>query len=225
MGRTGIPSPAIPPLSTVVQTVGSATYGALLRNAAGVTTREALAGFALCVLIAGCVVVTGYFLQTLWSGFDSFATVSNAIPTVTLAPILIAFVAREQVPVATAVVAAYFPCYTAFRDALQRGRAADRDVFRVLGASRLRTLLLLDFPAAASTLIAGMPIVLTGAFHGAVLGEWFGAEQGLGVVILAALQNGQYSLLWSASAVAAALSILAYAACSALAAAAHRQLD
>jgi NitT/TauT family transport system permease protein len=45
---------------------------------------------------------------------------------------------------------------------------------------------------------------------GAVIGEWFGAPIGLGIVILNTMQNFQIPLMWATVLVVAAISLSAY---------------
>ena len=59
-------------------------------------------------------------------------------------------------------------------------------------------------------LASGLKAAVSASFIGAILGEWFGAPQGLGLVILNAMQNFQIPLMWAAVTVAAALSLAAF---------------
>ena len=43
-----------------------------------------------------------------------------------------------------------------------------------------------------------------------MLGEWFGAPRGLGVLIVSAMQNYQIELLWAAALLAAGMSMIAF---------------
>jgi NitT/TauT family transport system permease protein len=45
---------------------------------------------------------------------------------------------------------------------------------------------------------------------GAVIGEWFGARRGIGVLLVSSMQNMQVNQLWAAALTAAAVSLLAY---------------
>ena len=57
---------------------------------------------------------------------------------------------------------------------------------------------------------------MSASFIGAILGEWFGAPQGLGLVILNAMQNFQIRLMWAAVTVAAVMSLTGFLAAAAL---------
>ncbi|RXH58279.1 Hydroxymethylpyrimidine ABC transporter, transmembrane component [Granulicella sibirica] len=55
-----------------------------------------------------------------------------------------------------------------------------------------------------------MKLAVTTAMIGAVVGEWFGAPTGLGIVILNTMQNFQIPLMWAAVLVVAAISLTGY---------------
>ena len=69
----------------------------------------------------------------------------------------------------------------------------------------------IDAIAALPHLLRGMKLSAGSAMIGAIIGEWFGAPSGLGVVVLNSMQNFQISLLWAAGLVITALTLAAYA--------------
>jgi NitT/TauT family transport system permease protein len=75
-----------------------------------------------------------------------------------------------------------------------RGVGRDyHDVARVFGASRLQTLLLVELPLAAPTLLSGLKLGLTLSIMGAVVGEFVAADSGLGFMINSAVGNFEVS--------------------------------
>src|SRR5919202_1182861 len=63
----------------------------------------------------------------------------------------------------------------------------------VFGASRLQTLLLVELPLAAPTLLSGLKLGLTLSIMGAVVGEFVAADSGLGFMISNAVGNFEVS--------------------------------
>jgi NitT/TauT family transport system permease protein len=55
-----------------------------------------------------------------------------------------------------------------------------------------------------------MKVSVTAAMIGAIVGEWFGAPAGLGVVIVNTLENFQVPLMWATILVVAAISLTGY---------------
>ena len=69
----------------------------------------------------------------------------------------------------------------------------------MLGAKAARRLWRLELPAAVPTIASGARLSLAAAMIGAVLGEWFGAPHGLGLIIIGAMQNFQIPLFGARS--------------------------
>ena len=69
---------------------------------------------------------------------------------------------------------------------------------------------MVQFPNALPTLIDGLKLGVSTAVLGAILGEWFGAPAGLGVLIVSSMQNFQINLLWSAAIIGTVMSGAAY---------------
>ena len=86
----------------------------------------------------------------------------------------------------------------------------------VLGATRIQRLIHVDLPAAVPALVTGVKLAIPGALIGAILGEWFGAPRGLGILIVNAMQNFQIPLLWSAVLLTALTSLLLFGAATVL---------
>jgi NitT/TauT family transport system permease protein len=78
---------------------------------------------------------------------------------------------------------------------------------RVLAASRGEILMRFQLPSALPYLFSGARIAANLALIGAVVGEWFGADRGLGRVILVANANLDLSALFAAVLVLAAVGV------------------
>ena len=57
----------------------------------------------------------------------------------------------------------------------------------------------------------GLKLAAPAALAGAIFGEWYGAERGLGVLLIGAMQSGRAERLWAASLISAACGLLAFA--------------
>jgi ABC-type nitrate/sulfonate/bicarbonate transport system permease component len=80
------------------------------------------------------------------------------------------------------------------------------------GADRWQRLRYLDLPAAAPSFLSGLKVSVTAAMIGAIVGEWFGAPTGLGIVILNTMQNFEIPLMWAAVLLVAMISLAGYGA-------------
>src|SRR5262249_40203206 len=112
-----------------------------------------------------------------------------------------------------AIAAAHvaFILYVSASSGLAAASQAHHDLLSALGASRWQRLWRLDLPVALPALATGLKLAVPAALIGTVIGEWFGAPRGLGVLIVNAMQNFQIPLLWSVVVLIAATSLILYA--------------
>ncbi|MEJ5222802.1 MAG: ABC transporter permease subunit, partial [Tepidiforma sp.] len=110
--------------------------------------------------------------------------VSQTIPMVVLAPLLIVWFGFGMTPkVVVVALWGFFPVAVATADGLMH---ADREMVglvRSMGANRLQVLRYIAVPAALPAFFSGLKIAAAYAVGGAVVGEWIGASSGLGLYI------------------------------------------
>ena len=115
---------------------------------------------------------------------------SQAIPIVVLAPLFVlAFDYGIGPKLAIVALICFFPITVNLLDGLRSAPPELLKLMRSMGASRLRTLRKVELPAALPSLFSGLKIAATVSVIGAVFGEWAGADEGLGRLVL--LGNNQ----------------------------------
>jgi ABC-type nitrate/sulfonate/bicarbonate transport system permease component len=115
---------------------------------------------------------------------------SQAIPIVVLAPIFVlAFDYGMGPKVAIVALISFLPITINLLDGLRSVRPEILKLMRSMGASRLRTLRSVELPSSLPFLFSGLKIAATVSVIGAVFGEWAGADEGLGRLVL--LANNQ----------------------------------
>ena len=115
---------------------------------------------------------------------------SQAIPIVVLAPLFVlAFGYGIGPKLAIVALICFFPITVNLLDGLRSAPPELLKLMRSMGASRLRTLRSVELPAALPSLFSGLKIAATVSVIGAVFGEWAGADEGLGRLVL--LGNNQ----------------------------------
>lgn len=210
IGRSGLWGESFPALSTIGQAFGTEGQRNLLRRALARTAESAALGLALGAAVALLMACCSSVWPRLRRGIDSMATGIYAIPTITFGPVFILVAGPESTPIVLSALSAYFPIFVALDSGLRFAPAAQRDLATVLGASRTRAFARVDFPSALPAFIDGLRLGAPGAVLGAVLGEWFGAPRGLGVLIISSLQNVRIPQLWAAALLCVGCSLVAY---------------
>ena len=156
--------------------------------------------------------MVSYVLPPLRPGLDRLAVTVNAIPAVVLGPIFILLVSRELTPALLAAISVFFLIYVAVASGLRTASAGLTAMMTTFGAGSWQRLRYLDLPSAVPSLLSGVKVSVTAAMIGAVVGEWFGAPTGLGIVILNTMQNFEIPLMWAAVLLVALISLAGYGA-------------
>jgi NitT/TauT family transport system permease protein len=177
----GQPSKIVDQLKTWIQ---QGTDAGPLSQQIFVTLEEAVLGFLIGVVLG---VVCGIALgrvQLLSEIFSPYIKVMNSIPRIVLGSIFILWLGLGLASkVALAVVLVFF---AVFFNAFQGAREVDRNLVanaRILGASRRQVTRHVVLPSAMTWIIASMHVSFGFALIGAIVGEFLGAQKGLGLLI------------------------------------------
>ncbi len=149
-----------------------------------ITLEEAVLGFvigAVAGVVLGILLGRARFVAEVAAPFIKAA---NAVPRIVLASLFIIWFGLGLTSkVATAVVLVFF---AVFFNAFQGAREVDRNLVnnaRILGASRTQVLTSIVVPSATSWIFASLHAAFGFALIGAVVGEYAGADKGLGLLI------------------------------------------
>ena len=211
VGLYQLMGPSWPALSDVLRKLGDPNSFGLFQRAASATLASAAEGYVLGAAAGISLAMLARVAPLLGPGTSNLAALANSIPMIALGPIFLILMSRTAVPAAVASIHVLFICYVALNSGFKAATRSHQDLLTVLGASRLQRLLRLEIPAALPALANGLRLAVPVALIGALIGEWFGAPRGLGVLIVNAMENFQIVLLWSAVLLTATSSMLGYA--------------
>jgi ABC-type nitrate/sulfonate/bicarbonate transport system permease component len=209
-GKSGIAGRTLPALTDVLRVYTVSWRRALLLRAAIATSSSAGLGLLLGAVLGCTTALIARLLPVLSPGLNRLAVVVNALPAIALGPILIVTAGREATPVLLAAIPVYFLLYVAASSGLGSADHRLEQLFLASGAGRWKRFVYLGAISALPALLSGLKLAVTTAMIGAVVGEWFGAPTGLGIVILNTMQNFQIPLMWATVLVTAAISLSAY---------------
>jgi len=134
---------------------------------------------------------------------------TQALPVFALAPLLTLWLGYGLwSKVAMAVLIIYFPVTSAFLDGLMRTPQGFLDQARIMGATPMTTMMRIRIPAALPSLGSGLRLAAVYAPIGAVIGEWVGASQGLGYLMLLANGRAKIDLMFAALIVLAVMAVI-----------------
>lgn len=185
-------------------------YG-LMGRALAVTLSNAAAGFVLgnlAAVILACIALIWPRSQTFVTGV---ALVVFCLPLVATGPILrVLFGPGEGPQIVLAALAVYYTTLIPLLVGLKAAPATWFDLVRSYGRSGFSELLHVRMMASLPYLFAGLQIAAPAAFLGAMVGEFTGAERGMGVLTIRAMRALDVEMTWALASVATAVAVLAY---------------
>jgi ABC-type nitrate/sulfonate/bicarbonate transport system permease component len=163
---------------------------ALLLDNLGTTLLEVLLGLAVAVALGAAAALAMHLARPLRDAAYPLLIGSQAIPIVVVAPLLVlAFDYGIGPKIAIVALVCFFPVTVNLMDGLRAADPALLKLMRSLGATRAQTLWKVELPSSLPYLFSGLKIAATVSVIGAVFGEWAGAEQGLGRLVLLGTQQ------------------------------------
>ncbi|HET6831301.1 MAG TPA: ABC transporter permease [Solirubrobacterales bacterium] len=157
----------------------------LLLDNTWVTAGEILIGFTAAIVLGVLLAILIRSSRTVERALYPWLVASQMVPVVALAPIFVIWTGFDLRPkVMVIALVAFFPIAVNTIDGL---RAVDPQLLRLLRtlrASRWQRFRYARAPAALPFLFSGLKVAAALAVIGAVFGEWVGASEGLGYLIL-----------------------------------------
>jgi len=154
----------------------------LLAENAVITLQEAFAGMFFGVLTGFVFAVIMDNSEILYKAFYPILVITQTIPSVAIAPLLVLWFGYEMLPkVILVIIATFFPVTVGLLDGF---RSADSDavgMLRSMGASRFQIFRYIKFPSSLPQFFSGLRIAAAYSVVGAVISEWLGGFGGLGV--------------------------------------------
>lgn len=174
----------------------------------GVTLGEAMAGFALsavCGVALSAALVHSRFLER---GLLPYVIVSNAIPIIAIIPLLTIWVGFGMTSkVLIAAIITFFPIVTNTTRGLKSADPRVLEFMRSINARRRHVLCKVQLPAALPFMFAGFKIAASLSLVGAVVAEFYGADRGLGQLVITSANEMRTDLLFVCITVLAVLGI------------------
>lgn len=192
-----LPPFILPPPSQIIAI--SATRAPLLAGHAATTGIEILLGLALAVSFSVPLAMTMFARPWLERALSPFLIASQAVPVFAVAPLLVVWLGYGMASkVLMAAVIIFFPITVSLLEGFKGCDREYRVLFRLMGAGFWKSMRLLFWPWAMPYFFAGLKVGVTVATIGAVIGEWVGAQKGLGYLMIQANARLQVDLVFAA---------------------------
>ena len=140
-----------------------------------------------------------------------YVVASQVVPKLALAPLFIVWFGFGMT--STVVITALSCIFPLMENTLTSQQQVDprkQELFRMLGATRLQTLLRLKIPSGLPVIMAGFRVAVVLALVGAVVGEFIGGSKGLGALIIASQGMMDTPLMFAVLLLITVLGLLVY---------------
>ena len=166
---------------------------------AGVTALEILLGILISLSVAIPLSMIMFAYPSVEKAVAPFLVASQAIPVFAIAPLLVVWLGYGIASkVFMAAVIIFFPITVNLLEGFKSCDKEYRILFQLMGAGFSKTMRLLYWPWALPHFFAGLRVGVSVATIGAVIGEWVGAQRGLGYLMIQANARLKVDLVFAA---------------------------
>jgi ABC-type nitrate/sulfonate/bicarbonate transport system permease component len=174
----------------------------------GLTVVEALSGFAISAVVGitlAAFIVHSRFLER---GVFPYIIISNAIPIIAIIPLLTIWFGYGITPkILIAAIITFFPIVTNTTRGLKSADRRILDFMYSINATRREIFFKVQLPSALPYIFAGFKIAASLSLVGAVVAEFYGADRGLGYLVITSATQLRTDLLFVSIIVLAALGV------------------
>lgn len=197
-----LPSP-LGVLRTLIEDAG------LISSHALTTVAEALIGLACGLALGFLIAVAMERFYIVDAALSPIVTISQTIPIVAIAPLLVLWFGYDMLPkILLVTLTTFFPITVSLSSGFKSVDNDEIDLMRTMGASRSQIFRYVKLPAATGSFFSGLRISATYAVVAAVVAEWLGGFEGLGVFMTRVRKSYDYEAMFAAIIVISLVSLL-----------------
>lgn len=190
-----LPSYLLPTPTEIGRTIGE-NIDTLLEHS-WITAYEMILGYFLAIAIGVPLAIA----ITASPTFDNFVTpillFFQTVPKISLAPLFLVWFGVGTLPkVLVAFLISFFPIVIDTAVGLRSISPEMVDLAKSMGATKQQLFMRFRLPTSLPYLFSGLKVAATLAVVGAVVGEFVGADKGLGYLLLVANSNLQTALMF-----------------------------
>ncbi|MGB5746034.1 MAG: ABC transporter permease [Desulfobacterales bacterium] len=192
-----VPDFILPPPSRIISV--AVFQAPMLLPHAATTAMEVLVGILLSLMVAVPLAMIMFAHPAVENAVAPFLVASQAVPVFAIAPLLVIWLGYGIASkVLMAAVIIFFPITVSLLEGFKSCDSEFRILFQLMGAGFWKTMRLLYWPWALPHFFAGLKVGVSVATIGAVIGEWVGAQQGLGYLMIQANARLNVDLVFAA---------------------------
>ncbi|MEH6944003.1 ABC transporter permease [Bacillus sp. JJ722] len=175
----------------------------------GATVQLAVIGLIIGSLIGIILAAVLHVFPKVKDAVYPLLILSQNVPIIVLAPLLVIWFGFGILPkIIVIALVCFFPVAVAALDGLRQTPFELKHYFHMMGASKKELFWKLELPHALPFLFSGLKISATYSVMGAVISEWLGAKEGIGVYMTLASSSFRTDRVFVAIFIIMVLSLL-----------------
>lgn len=175
------------------------------------TLWEAFVGFAVAIGLSVVLAVGMDVFPIVRKAVYPLLIISQTVPTIILAPLFALWFGFGMLPkVLVVVLSCFFPIVVSLCDGFNSIEPDMINLFKSMGACSIQVFWFLKLPAAFINFFSGLRIAAAYCIIGAVVAEWLGGENGLGVYMIRVRHSYDLNKVFATIIIVAGLSLILF---------------
>lgn len=164
-------------------------------------------------MVTGVIIAALLHRSPLWKKMlYPLIVLSQNVPMIVLAPLLVMWFGFDMLPKLLVVaLVCFFPITVATLDGFVQTDRSLKNFMKMAGASRSQLFWKVEVPSALPSFFSGCKLAATYSVMGAVIAEWLGAEEGIGIEMKLAASSFRTDGVFVRIAIIVILSFLLFA--------------
>jgi len=156
------------------------------------TMLAALSGLGLSIIFGSITAIAMHGSRLIKQLIYPYLVVSQTIPLISIAPLLIIWFGYGiSSKIFAVVLMCFFPITLGLYDGFRSVNIEQERLLTSMGASKYKIFIYLLVPSALPNFFTGLKLAATYSVMGAVIGEWLGGSSGLGIYMTRATKSYQ----------------------------------
>ena len=169
------------PSPVLVLKAFAADFSLLMKHSV-VTITEAVIGLGTSVFLGLLLAVLMDSVPIIYKAIYPLIIISQAVPVIAVAPLLVLWFGYGIAPKVLLIVSVcFFPIAVNLFDVFKNVDSDQINLLKSMGGNRVQQFIHIKFPYALPVFFSSLKISITYSVVGAVISEWLGGDQGLGV--------------------------------------------
>ena len=175
----------------------------------GTTLTEAFWGLFVGVTLGFIVALLMDLSETIYSALYPILVITQTVPTVAIAPLLVLWMGYGIAPKITLIViVTFFPVAISLLDAFKQVDQDKIKLLKAMGASKYEIYKYIKLPESLSNFFSAFKIAVSYSVVGAVIAEWLGGFKGLGVYMIRVQKNYSFDKMFAVIFLISAISLI-----------------